>query len=187
MNTKSLLTRIAVPVLGLGLLGGLGATLATSASASTLATTVSAVTPSPLSVSAVTHENGVFDTTSFPSDYDTAPSALKVDPNFGPYWAYDNLSRHVTATQDPAAGLNMWKVTVESIGSYSAFADPQAGLAFTGTAAFRQRPELQDHGRRQQLPLHLQVPRRALQPVRRIATEPGGPPGSVMPGGRAHS
>ena len=34
MNTKSLLTRIGVPVLSLGLLGGLGATLATSASAS---------------------------------------------------------------------------------------------------------------------------------------------------------
>ena len=33
MNTKSLLTRIGVPVLSLGLLGGLGATLATSASA----------------------------------------------------------------------------------------------------------------------------------------------------------
>ena len=36
MNTKSLLTRIGVPVLSLGLLGGLGATLATSASASHL-------------------------------------------------------------------------------------------------------------------------------------------------------
>ena len=36
MNTKSLLTRIGVPVLSLGLLGGLGATLATSASAATV-------------------------------------------------------------------------------------------------------------------------------------------------------
>ena len=36
MNTKSLLTRIAVPVLSLGLLGCLGAALATSAGASTL-------------------------------------------------------------------------------------------------------------------------------------------------------
>ena len=35
MNTKSLLTRIGVPVLSLGLLGGIGATLATSASAAT--------------------------------------------------------------------------------------------------------------------------------------------------------
>ena len=33
MNTESLLTRIGVPVLSLGLLGGIGATLATSASA----------------------------------------------------------------------------------------------------------------------------------------------------------
>ena len=36
MNTKSLLTRIGVPVLSLGLLGGLGATLAISASAATI-------------------------------------------------------------------------------------------------------------------------------------------------------
>ena len=47
MNTKSLLTRIAVPVLSLGLLGGIGATLATSAGASTLpaATMASATMP----------------------------------------------------------------------------------------------------------------------------------------------
>jgi hypothetical protein len=38
MNTKSLLTRMGVPVLSLGLLGGAGATMATSASASTMAT-----------------------------------------------------------------------------------------------------------------------------------------------------
>ena len=44
MNTKSLLTRIGVPVLSLGLLGGLGATLATSASASTFGPTVVAST-----------------------------------------------------------------------------------------------------------------------------------------------
>ena len=36
MNTKSLLTRVAVPVLGFGLFAGLGATLATSASAATV-------------------------------------------------------------------------------------------------------------------------------------------------------
>lgn len=56
MDTKSLLTRIAVPVLSLGLLGGLGAALATSASASTLPTiTMAATTPAFHQASAVTH------------------------------------------------------------------------------------------------------------------------------------
>ena len=56
MDTKSLLTRIAVPVLSLGLLGGLGAALAASASASTLPTiTMAATTPAFHQASAVTH------------------------------------------------------------------------------------------------------------------------------------
>ena len=51
MNTKSLLTRIGVPVLSLGLLGGIGATLATSASAAPCPATLSAsVTPSTATV-----------------------------------------------------------------------------------------------------------------------------------------
>ena len=56
MNTKSLLTRIGVPVLSLAMLGGLGATLATSASAATL----------PGTVTAVTHLNNHPDTTTGP-------------------------------------------------------------------------------------------------------------------------
>ena len=64
MNTKSLLTRIGVPVLALGLLGGLGATLATSAGASTVAATVSAVQPA--SFTAVTHSAQHEDTTNVP-------------------------------------------------------------------------------------------------------------------------
>ena len=54
MNTKSLLTRIGVPVLSLGLLGGIGATLAASAgrhlpaaTMASVATTVRATTYSP--------------------------------------------------------------------------------------------------------------------------------------------
>ena len=54
MNTKSLLTRIGVPVLSLGLLGGIGATLATSASAAV----------KPVTVTANTHLNNHPDTTS---------------------------------------------------------------------------------------------------------------------------
>ena len=56
MNTKSLLTRIGVPVLSLGLLGGLGATLATSASAAV----------KPVTVTANTHLNNHPDTTRRP-------------------------------------------------------------------------------------------------------------------------
>ena len=54
MNTKSLLTRIGVPVLSLGLLGGVGATMATSASAAV----------KPVTVTANTHLNNHPDTTS---------------------------------------------------------------------------------------------------------------------------
>jgi len=73
MNTKSLLTRIGVPVLSLGLLGGLGATLATSASAATL----------PGAVTAQVHEQGVPDTTfgtvtGTPTDYTVTYAASEV-------------------------------------------------------------------------------------------------------------
>jgi len=65
MNTKSLLTRIAVPVLSLGLLGGLGAALATSAGASTLpAATMASVSKT---VTAVTYSPNHYDTTSVPT------------------------------------------------------------------------------------------------------------------------
>ena len=117
MNTKSLLTRIGVPVLSLGLLGGLGAALATSAGASTTSSTVTAVT----------HENGVPDTTN-----SITPTSL---PGLGYVWAYDNLSRHTTATQD-STDPTLWHVVVQSVGNYKAFADPRADntpLSTTGS------------------------------------------------------
>jgi hypothetical protein len=106
MNTKSLLTRIAVPVLSLGLLGGLGATLATSASAATL----------PGAVHAVTHSPRHLDTTSGP-----VLGALKDSPN-GAVWAYDNMSEQFTVVPD---GTN-YKVSIEITGSFQGFADPGA-------------------------------------------------------------
>ena len=65
MNTKSLLTRIGVPVLSLGLLGGIGATLATSASAATRCSrlTSASVKPPTATVVASTHVTNVPDTT----------------------------------------------------------------------------------------------------------------------------
>ena len=125
MNTKSLLTRIGVPVLSLGLLGGLGATLATSASASTMATTLRAVSPS-ATVHAVTHSPGHLDTTSGP-----LTGVLKTSPN-GPVWAYDNLSEQFTAVPVNLPDGANWSVTIDVTGSFQGFADPGANGTTTG-------------------------------------------------------
>ena len=84
MNTKSLLTRIGVPVLSLGLLGGLGATLATSASA--------AVKPPTATVTASTHAVNVPDTTSGTAD-------RQARPDIGAVWAYDNVTKTFTGSR----------------------------------------------------------------------------------------
>ena len=81
MNTKSLLTRIGVPVLSLGLLGGLGATLATSASAAV----------KPVTVTANTHLNNHPDTT------DVSGGAILP----GNVWAYDNATEKFTMYPGP--------------------------------------------------------------------------------------
>jgi hypothetical protein len=101
MNTKSLLTRIAVPGLALGLLGGLGATLATSASAATL----------PGSGMYVTHSSAHNDTT-----------------NGGAVWAVDNLTEKFTVVPADKAtraadGAN-YKVTIDVTGSFKGTLDP---------------------------------------------------------------
>ena len=106
MNTNSLLTRIAVPVLGLGLLGGVGATLATSASAATL----------PGTVTANTHLNNHPDTTS------VSGSATKDSPG-GPVWAYDNVTEKFTVT--PESAPNAYLVSIDVVGSFHGFADPR--------------------------------------------------------------
>ena len=116
MNTKSLLTRIGVPVLSLGLLGGLGATLATSASASTLPAATMASVQHAVTVRGLTFQRHVEDTT------DHATSVT--DPTYGPVWAYDDLARNAVATQD-ATDHALWHVTLNSDGVYHAFADPR--------------------------------------------------------------
>jgi hypothetical protein len=116
MNTKSLLTRMAVPVLSLGLLGGIGATLATSASASTLpAATMASVTHA-TTVRGITFQGHVEDTT------DHATSVT--DPVYGPVWSYDDMARSLAATRD-AADPTLWHVTLSSNGVYHAFANPR--------------------------------------------------------------
>jgi hypothetical protein len=123
MNTKSLLTRIGVPVLSLGLLGGLGATLATSASASTMATTLSAsVKPPAATVVASTHEFDVPDTTS--------GTATTVSSSGGPVWAYDDVTKTFRVTPD---GGNQYTVTETVNGTFSAFDEPNTGDPINST------------------------------------------------------
>jgi hypothetical protein len=110
MNTKSLLTRIAVPVLSLGLLGGIGATLATSASAATMASVAKA--PVLKTVTATTYSPNHYDTTSVPTGINVAN---------GPLWAYDNL--HETFTAVPQGNGN-WAVTITVKGTFDGFASP---------------------------------------------------------------
>ena len=115
MNTKSLLTRIAVPVLSLGLLGGIGATLATSAGPASAATMASvAKAPALKTVTA---------TTLSPNHYDTTgvTTGLNQPGGEGPLWAYDNLHETFTAVPD---GDGNWGVTITVKGTFDGFASP---------------------------------------------------------------
>ena len=113
MNTKSLLTRIAVPVVSLGLLGGIGATLATSAGPASAATMASvAKAPVLKTVTATTYSPNHYDTTSVPTGINVAN---------GPLWAYDNL--HETFTAVPQGNGN-WAVTITVKGTFDGFASP---------------------------------------------------------------
>jgi hypothetical protein len=113
MNTKSLLTRIAVPVVGLGLLGGAGAALATSAGASTLpAVTMAHV------------QKTVVATTYSPDHYDTTSVSTGVTSPNGPLWAYDNLHEHFIAVPE---GTGQWSVTINVNGTFDGFANPVTG------------------------------------------------------------
>ena len=125
MNTKSLLTRIGVPVARLGLLGGIGAALATSASASTLPAATMASATHATTVRGITFQGHVEDTT------DHATSVT--DPVYGPVWSYDDMSRSLAATRD-ATDSGLWHVTLSSTGVYHAFADPrQDNVAYHGS------------------------------------------------------
>jgi hypothetical protein len=114
MNTKSLLTRIGVPVLSLGLLGGLGATLATSASAAV----------KPVTVTANTHLNNHPDTT------DISGGAILP----GNVWAYDNATEKFTIVQ---TGDHAYTVTMDYVGSFHGFADPTTGAALDSNGSIK--------------------------------------------------
>ncbi|HWN00452.1 MAG TPA: hypothetical protein VNO54_25665, partial [Streptosporangiaceae bacterium] len=111
MNPKSLLTRIGVPVLSLGLLGGLGATLATSASA--------AVKPLTATVVASTQETNVPDTTS-------GTAASNPGTGNGPIWAWDNVTKTFRVTPN---GNDTYTVEETVNGTFHAFSQPNTGLS----------------------------------------------------------
>ncbi|MBO0681734.1 MAG: hypothetical protein J2P45_01150 [Candidatus Dormibacteraeota bacterium] len=77
-------------------------------------------------VKAVTHASGHPDTTS------VSGPCTATSPN-GPVWAYDNLSRQLTATLRPDQN---WDVTITDHGSFAAIADPNTGdCSFTGSGS----------------------------------------------------
>jgi hypothetical protein len=133
MNTKSLLTRIGVPVLSLGLLGGLGATLATSASAATLpaaATLSASVQPSTATVVARTHVPGVPDTTVGgvnTGSWENGSGKVthtESESVYGPVWAIDDITNTFRVT--PLGG-DRYAVDRMANGTFEAFAQPNAG------------------------------------------------------------
>jgi hypothetical protein len=114
------------------MLGGLGATLATSASASTMATTLSAsVKPATATVVASTHVAGVPDTTTGNVDtgfYEGANGQMTTDPTlsvYGPVWAIDDATD--TYKVHPLGG-NQYAVDRMVNGTFEAFAQPNSGL-----------------------------------------------------------
>jgi hypothetical protein len=124
MNTKSLLTRIGVPVLSLAMLGGLGATLATSASAAV----------KPVTVTANTHLNQHPDTTSLLPGYPVAGQDATVSSPNGPVWAYDNVTEKFTVVP---AGTNLYTVTIDFVGSFHGFADPTTAAALNSDGSVK--------------------------------------------------
>ncbi len=108
MNTKFLLTRIGVPILGLGLLGGLGATLATSASASTLpAVTMAATTPAFHQASGVT----------LLTNWDDSGNGSINGGN----WALDDMNRDLTIRlTGVSGGVYTYTATIYDFGQFHA-------------------------------------------------------------------
>jgi hypothetical protein len=74
----------------------------------------------PGTVTAVTHIQNAQDTTS-----GTATSVL--DPNFGPVWAYDNITKQFTVTQQSDGS---YRVDLQVHGSFDSFSDPNTGLPY---------------------------------------------------------
>jgi len=122
MNTKSLLIKGAIVAGSLSLLGGLGATMATSASA--------AVQPVMGTQQFVTHSNQHADTTS------ALPGGVYgniFNWDGSPVWAWDNSTFKFSVTPENLADGSNYRVTVEVVGSFHGFADPVYGTQLDST------------------------------------------------------
>jgi hypothetical protein len=86
-------------------------------------------------VFAVTHESGVLDTTGVDTgSYVDANGQLTKDLSqsvYGSTWARDDVERQLTATQNAKDGG--WDVTLRTVGTYHAFANPLDGTAWNGS------------------------------------------------------
>jgi hypothetical protein len=105
---------VAAPVIAAtALLAGTGAASAATVKA-----------PPVKPVVASTYEAGLIDTTSVPTG---------VNSPQGPVWAYDDMTRVLTATQ---ASPGTWTVTFDEGGVYNAIANPLTGAAWQHSGLF---------------------------------------------------
>ena len=127
MRIRTILAAAAAPAaLAAILLGTAGTTAASAATTTTAApaTLTAAITKAPAPVIASTYEPGLPDTT-------TVPTGVNSDQ--GPVWAYDNMTRVITAK---ANADGTWTVTFAEGGSYNAIANPLTGDAWEHTGLF---------------------------------------------------
>jgi hypothetical protein len=115
MRIRTVTAVVAAPVIaGAALLAGTGA-----AGAAT-------IKPAPAAqpVIASTYEAGLVDTTSVPTGTDSPQ---------GPVWAYDDMTRVITARQTVPG---TWTVTFDEGGVYNAIANPLTGVAWQHAGLF---------------------------------------------------
>jgi hypothetical protein len=127
MRIRTILAAAAAPAaLAAILLGTAGTTAASAATTTTAApaTLTAAITKAPAPFIASTYEPGLPDTT-------TVPTGVNSDQ--GPVWAYDNMTRVITAK---ANADGTWTVTFAEGGSYNAIANPLTGDAWEHTGLF---------------------------------------------------
>ena len=96
-----------------------------AAAAAVLAGSVAAAAPAmasngPGTVTAVTHIQNAQDTTS-------GTVTSRSDPNFGPIWANDNITKQFTVTH---LSDGSYRVDLQVHGSFDSFSDPNTGLPY---------------------------------------------------------
>jgi hypothetical protein len=118
MRIRTILAAAAAPAaLAAVLLGTAG-----QASASVAAPAVLTASVQSQKVTAVTHQNGVQDTTS-----GTATS--NPGTGDGPVWAYDNVTKQFAVTQTPDKPAGYYTIVETVHGSFTAFSSPNTGSA----------------------------------------------------------